>query len=130
MVSRREAIVSGAAALLAGAAPAVASQAGIGADRDFAQDNEFISAQRATDGRLDLNAAPVGDYMQFPGMYPAAAGKIASNGPYDSVCKMMIHYCGRSASHCSQHPVFLTTTLLLSFLSHESRFRTFTRLTA
>lgn len=88
MVSRREAIVSGAAALLAGAAPAVASQAGIGADRDFAQDNEFISAQRATDGRLDLNAAPVGDYMQFPGMYPAAAGKIASNGPYDSVCKI------------------------------------------
>jgi photosystem II PsbU protein len=86
MVSRRESIVSGAAALLAGAAPAVASQAGIGADRDFAKDNEFISAQRATDGRLDLNAAPVGDYMQFPGMYPSAAGKIASNGPYDSVC--------------------------------------------
>jgi len=25
-----------------------------------------------------------GDYKQFPGMYPHAAGKIASNGPYSS----------------------------------------------
>lgn len=25
------------------------------------------------------------DYKQFPGMYPSAAGKIASHGPYASV---------------------------------------------
>lgn len=43
--SRREAIVAGLGAVLAGAAPAVASQAGIGSDRNFAKDNEFISAQ-------------------------------------------------------------------------------------
>jgi hypothetical protein len=59
MVSRREAIVAGAAALLAGAAPAVASQAGIGSDRDFAKDNEVIQAQQATGGKIDLNSAPV-----------------------------------------------------------------------
>ena len=102
MVSRREALMTGAAAVLAGAAPAVASQAGIGADRDFVQDNEFISAQRATGGKLDLNAAPVGDYMQFPGMYPTAAGKIASNGPYDSVSQSVdtsMNWCCYPFSH-------------------------------
>ena len=26
-----------------------------------------------------------GEYKQFPGMFPHAAGKIASNGPYDKV---------------------------------------------
>jgi photosystem II PsbU protein len=26
-----------------------------------------------------------GDYKQFPGMFPHAAGKIASNGPYKNV---------------------------------------------
>jgi hypothetical protein len=44
---------------LAGAAPAVASQAGIGSDRSFAKDNEVIQAQQATGGKVDLNSAPV-----------------------------------------------------------------------
>ena len=31
---------------------------------------------------------PQGDYMDFPGMYPHAAGMIASNGPYASVSEI------------------------------------------
>eukprot|EP00543_Licmophora_paradoxa_P001958 CAMPEP_0202456966 /NCGR_PEP_ID=MMETSP1360-20130828/14103_1 /ASSEMBLY_ACC=CAM_ASM_000848 /TAXON_ID=515479 /ORGANISM="Licmophora paradoxa, Strain CCMP2313" /LENGTH=153 /DNA_ID=CAMNT_0049076929 /DNA_START=15 /DNA_END=476 /DNA_ORIENTATION=+ len=42
-------------------------------------------SQQANDGKIDLNGAFVGDYMQFPGMFPHAAGKIASNGPYAKV---------------------------------------------
>jgi hypothetical protein len=45
--------------MLAAAAPAVASQAGIGSDRSFAKDNEVIQAQQATGGKVDLNSAPV-----------------------------------------------------------------------
>eukprot|EP00549_Striatella_unipunctata_P021150 CAMPEP_0118705134 /NCGR_PEP_ID=MMETSP0800-20121206/19679_1 /TAXON_ID=210618 ORGANISM="Striatella unipunctata, Strain CCMP2910" /NCGR_SAMPLE_ID=MMETSP0800 /ASSEMBLY_ACC=CAM_ASM_000638 /LENGTH=155 /DNA_ID=CAMNT_0006607215 /DNA_START=41 /DNA_END=508 /DNA_ORIENTATION=+ len=41
--------------------------------------------QQATDGRIDVNGAFVGEYKQFPGFFPHAAGKIASNGPYTEV---------------------------------------------
>ena len=34
---------------------------------------------------VDLNNANVRAYLRLPGMYPAAAGKIVSNGPYKSV---------------------------------------------
>lgn len=34
---------------------------------------------------VDLNNANVRVYLKMPGMYPAAAGKIVSNGPYSSV---------------------------------------------
>ena len=42
-------------------------------------------AQMPTGDKLDLNAAFVGEYKNFPGMFPHAAGKIASHGPYQSV---------------------------------------------
>ena len=32
-----------------------------------------------------MNNSPVADYMQFPGLYPNVAGKVASHGPYKSV---------------------------------------------
>merc|ERR1712241_754188 len=35
--------------------------------------------------KVDINNANVQAYRQFPGMYPTAAGKIASNGPYANV---------------------------------------------
>jgi len=41
--------------------------------------------QQAPSGKLDLNNALVTDYKKLPGMYPHAAGLIASNGPYNSV---------------------------------------------
>ena len=34
---------------------------------------------------IDINNANVRVYLKLPGMYPAAAGKIASNGPYKAV---------------------------------------------
>lgn len=34
---------------------------------------------------VDINNANVRAYLKMPGMYPSAAGKIASNGPYNSV---------------------------------------------
>lgn len=34
---------------------------------------------------VDVNNANVRVYLKMPGMYPSAAGKIASNGPYNSV---------------------------------------------
>uniref|UniRef100_A0A7S3L326 Photosystem II 12 kDa extrinsic protein n=1 Tax=Amphora coffeiformis TaxID=265554 RepID=A0A7S3L326_9STRA len=34
---------------------------------------------------IDINNANVRVYLKLPGMYPSAAGKIAANGPYNSV---------------------------------------------
>jgi hypothetical protein len=51
----------------------------------FPADNEIVKEQRTVVEKLDINNAPVADYMQFPGMYPTIGGKIANNGPYDSV---------------------------------------------
>jgi len=85
MVSRRDIVFAGAAALAGAAAPAFAKQAGVGPDWPFLDANEIIPAQQATSGKVDVNSAFVGDYKQFPGMFPSAAGKIASNGPYEKV---------------------------------------------
>merc|ERR1712167_319764 len=35
--------------------------------------------------KIDINNCNVRIYSKLPGMYPGAAGKIASNGPYSSV---------------------------------------------
>ena len=48
-------------------------------------DNEIVKEQRQVTNKLDVNNAPVADYMQFPGMYPTIGGKISNNGPYPSV---------------------------------------------
>ena len=48
-------------------------------------DNEIVKEQRQVTNKLDVNNAPVADYMQFPGMYPTIGGKISNNGPYASV---------------------------------------------
>jgi len=45
-------------------------------------DNEIVKEQRAVTDKLDINNAPVADYMILPGMYPSIGGKIASNGMY------------------------------------------------
>lgn len=37
---------------------------------------------------VDINNANVRVYLKMPGMYPAVAGKIASNGPYASVAEV------------------------------------------
>jgi len=48
-------------------------------------DDQVEESQLPTDGKIDVNNAFVGEYMQFRGMFPHAAGKIASNGPYKSI---------------------------------------------
>lgn len=48
-------------------------------------DNEIVKEQRTVTGKIDINNAPVADYMQLPGMYPGIGGKIANSGPYKSV---------------------------------------------
>ena len=37
---------------------------------------------------VDINNANVRVYLKMPGMYPGAAGKIVSNGPYKSVSEV------------------------------------------
>uniref|UniRef100_A0A7S0AF01 Photosystem II 12 kDa extrinsic protein n=1 Tax=Minutocellus polymorphus TaxID=265543 RepID=A0A7S0AF01_9STRA len=81
--TRRD-VLLGIAAATAAAQPAFAKQAGIGSDWGFI-DDEVVSAQQPTGDRVDVNNAAINEYMQFRGMYPSAAGKIASNGPYQSV---------------------------------------------
>ena len=65
--------VAGAAAGAAVAAPAFA-------DTDYAGLPYLGGSEK-----IDINNANVRVYAKLPGMYPGAAGKIASNGPYKSV---------------------------------------------
>ena len=58
---------------------------GVGAERNALSDFEQVPMQQASSGKLDLNNALVTDYKRLQGMYPHAAGLIASNGPYNSV---------------------------------------------
>lgn len=44
-----------------------------------------LQTSKVRRGIIDVNNSPVADYMQFPGLYPNVAGKVASNGPYKSV---------------------------------------------
>ena len=49
--------------------------------------NEVVPGQTSSVqiGALDVNNSPVADYMQYPGLYPTVAGKVASHGPYKNV---------------------------------------------
>merc|ERR1712150_395495 len=38
--------------------------------------------------KVDINNANVQAFRQFPGMYPTAAGQIATHGPYKSVSEI------------------------------------------
>lgn len=72
---RREFLSSAAAAAAAFAAPMAAN-----AVRDY--DNiGYLGGSEV----VDINNANVRVYLKMPGMYPSVAGKIASNGPYNSV---------------------------------------------
>jgi len=58
---------------------------GVGAERNALSDFEVVAMQQAPNGKIDLNNALITDYKVLPGMYPHAAGLLASNGPYKSV---------------------------------------------
>lgn len=80
MMDRRSFVnaISAAAILSTASAPAFALSS-------IPADNEIVKEQRTVTAKLDVNNAPVADYMKFPGLYPTIGGKIANNGPYKSV---------------------------------------------
>ena len=95
-ISRRDALIS-AAGLLTVGSPAAHAHAErprtrtgwdprtdylVGAEKNAISDYEIVAAQQATGGRLDVNSALVTDYKRLRGMYPHAAGQIASHEPY------------------------------------------------
>ena len=57
----------------------------VGPEKNAISDYEVVPQQMAGSGKIDVNNAFVTDYKQLPGMYPRAAGLIASHGPYNSV---------------------------------------------
>ena len=77
-MDRREFIAAAGAALAGG--PAI-----VNAYTSDPPDNEVVKEQRTVPNKIDVNNSPVADYMKFPGLYPTIAGKIANNGPYESV---------------------------------------------
>jgi photosystem II PsbU protein len=81
LAADRRAFLSGAgAAAIAAAAAVVATPMAANAIRDY----ENVGLLGGSD-IIDINNANVRAYLKMPGMYPSAAGKIASNGPYGSV---------------------------------------------
>lgn len=74
-----------AAAVTAVQPPAYAEPVVVEPLKGTPQDNEIVKEQRTVTDKLDINNAPVADYMQFPGLYPSIGGKIANGGPYGSV---------------------------------------------
>ena len=57
-------------------------------EKNAISDYELVPSQRAPPTKIDINNANVRVYAKLPGMYPGAAGKIASNGPYKSVSEI------------------------------------------
>ena len=57
----------------------------VGAEKNAISDYEMVQAQQVQPGKFDINAALVTDYKVLRGMYPHAAGQIASNGPYKKI---------------------------------------------
>eukprot|EP00413_Alexandrium_margalefii_P041905 CAMPEP_0204581816 /NCGR_PEP_ID=MMETSP0661-20131031/44861_1 /ASSEMBLY_ACC=CAM_ASM_000606 /TAXON_ID=109239 /ORGANISM="Alexandrium margalefi, Strain AMGDE01CS-322" /LENGTH=195 /DNA_ID=CAMNT_0051591041 /DNA_START=69 /DNA_END=656 /DNA_ORIENTATION=+ len=76
--ARRQQVASAAAAtavaLAPAAAPAMVNYEGI----------KYLGGS----DKVDINNANVQAYRQFPGMYPSAAGAIATHGPYKSVSEV------------------------------------------
>ena len=60
----------------------------VGPEKNAISDYEIVPMQMAGNGKIDVNNALVTDYKRMPGMYPHAAGLIASNGPYNSVADL------------------------------------------
>merc|ERR1719161_2246187 len=67
-------------ATVAGAATGAAAATPAFADTDYAGLPYLGGSEK-----IDINNANVRVYAKLPGMYPGAAGKIVTNGPYKSV---------------------------------------------
>ncbi|KAL7565755.1 hypothetical protein ACA910_010195 [Epithemia clementina (nom. ined.)] len=90
-MERRDVLEKAAAAVLGGAwlwaTHADPAQAKAASTFFFDENIENVkeASQMPTGGKVDLNSAFVGEYKYFPGMFPHAAGMIASHGPYKDV---------------------------------------------
>jgi len=82
-MERRDVLITGIMGLVA--APGLAQATGSTFFYDDKIEEVREPQQMATGGKVDLNSAYVGEYKDFPGMFPHAAGQIASHGPYNSV---------------------------------------------
>ena len=60
----------------------------VGAEKNAISYYEIVPSQQARSGKIDINNALVTDYKSLHGMYPHAAGLIASNGPYNRVAEL------------------------------------------
>eukprot|EP00554_Chaetoceros_debilis_P003579 CAMPEP_0194096568 /NCGR_PEP_ID=MMETSP0149-20130528/57407_1 /TAXON_ID=122233 /ORGANISM="Chaetoceros debilis, Strain MM31A-1" /LENGTH=151 /DNA_ID=CAMNT_0038782547 /DNA_START=562 /DNA_END=1017 /DNA_ORIENTATION=- len=76
IAGRREFFGAAAAAVVGVAAAAAPANAVI----DY-ENIEYLGGSNI----VDVNNANVRAYLKMPGMYPSAAGKIVSNGPYSAV---------------------------------------------
>jgi hypothetical protein len=83
-MNRREAIFNTATAITAAATTMTIIQPAFALNSEPA-DNEIVKEQRQVTDKLDINNAPVADYMQLRGMYPTIGGKISNGGPYSSM---------------------------------------------
>mmetsp|Transcript_6403 Transcript_6403/g.11394 ORF Transcript_6403/g.11394 Transcript_6403/m.11394 type:complete len:161 (+) Transcript_6403:206-688(+) len=83
-VSRRDAILTG-TGLFFGTLAARPRAAAATSNTFMNDEVNFEPSQQQRSEKVDINGAFVVDYKAFPGFFPHAAGKIASNGPYKTV---------------------------------------------
>jgi photosystem II PsbU protein len=82
-VSRRDALLTGTGLIFGAFARPRAAAA---TSNTFMEEEvNYEPSQQARSNKVDVNGAFVVDYKAFPGFFPHAAGKIASNGPYQTV---------------------------------------------
>lgn len=77
MMTSRRSMIQSAGFILGTLAAPHPSNAGT-ANPFFEKEVNYEPSQQSTADKVDINGAIVVDYMQFPGMYPRAAGKIVS----------------------------------------------------
>ena len=77
MMTSRRSMIQSAGFILGTLAAPHPSHAGT-ANPFFEKEVNYEPSQQSTADKVDINGAIVVDYMQFPGMYPRAAGKIVS----------------------------------------------------
>ena len=61
----------------------------VGPEKNAINDYEVVPMQQGSSEKIDVNNALITEYKRLPGMYPHAAGLIASNGPYSSVEQLL-----------------------------------------
>jgi len=85
LFSSRRDVMASVAGALAGIGLVGIEQAQAFTHETYFIDGPTPTSQLVKPDKVDINSSFVGEYKQFRGMFPHAAGKIASHGPYRSV---------------------------------------------